>query len=308
MIDIMTDISQFQVGRPAPITRADLEKLELVQPGVLPNQRTLIIPDPGMTLIDMDLNRADAQFVAWEANDKSLKDALRSGEDIHWLNAKMIWGEHVKQESHERQMARQVIHAMNYGAYPKKISRSFGVQLKMAEWVYKRWFELHPGIREWHNRTRNELATKRLVRNRFGYERYYFDRPENCLNEALGWVPQSSVGIIINTAWDAIDTHLKEVEVLMQCHDSLTMQVPSRLTRELLPRIQELSLITVPYDDPLIVPVGFKISDKSWGDITPACCKDIQQAPSDKCKDHELHSWLATGLQNAKQKASYQLA
>lgn len=310
MIDLNTDISELQ-GQAAPVvTLETLKALKYVTPGKIPNQRTLIIPDPGMTIIDMDLNRADAQFVAWEADDKTLKDALKSGEDIHWLNAKMIWGEHVKEESAERQMARQVIHAMNYGGYPKKISRSFGVPIKMAEWVFKRWFQLHPGIREWHNRVRNDLATKRLVKNPFGFERYYFDRPEDCLNAALAWMPQSSVGIIINTAWVAINTHLKEVEVLMQVHDSLDMQVPTNRVLELLPLIQQHSLIVVPYADPLIIPVGFKVSDKSWGDVKNACCKHIakMKPPTEDCKNHSLHRQLTQGLQDAKSKASSQLA
>jgi len=321
-ISIHTDISDIQTERLPVPTKETIARLELVEPGKIPNQRTLILPDPGMTMIDMDLDRADAQFVAWEANDEPLKAILKAGEDLHLQNAKDIWGSHIQKKSPERQLAKVFCHAANYGAYPKKLARALGITVKTAEWIYARWFHLHPGIRDWHNRTRHQLATERLVRNAFGYERYYFDRPENVLNEALAWKPQSSVGIIINTAWYNIDTHLKEVEVLMQVHDSLNMQCPSGLTRELLPKIEEQSLIIVPYDDPLIIPVGFKISDISWGDVEAACCDELQKPAQplihykdDKgiervkgCKDHQLHSWLATGLKNAQQKALSQLA
>ena len=301
-IDLNTDISQLAQPQVEQLT-----ELKYVKPGEFPNQRVLIIPDEGYDFIDMDLDRADAQFVAWEANDDTLKEILKAGADLHWENAKAIWGSHVKKKSEERKLAKRFCHAVNYGAYPKKLAKALGISVKLAEWIYMRWFKIHPGIQKWHERVRNDIFTKRLVKNPFGFERYYFDRPENVLNEALAWVPQSSVGIIINTAWANIDTNLPQVEVLMQVHDSLNMQCPSKLTRELLPRIQEQSLITVPYDDPLIIPVGFKVSSKSWGDAVDPCW-DEDDDDHQRCKDAELHQWLVTGLKRAQSQASRQLA
>lgn len=291
-LDINTPIDQISVLPP-------LTELKYVTAGKYPNQRKLIIPDEGFTFVDMDLDRADAQFVAWEANDESLKNILKAGADLHWENAKSIWGDNVAKDGPERQLAKRFCHAVNYGAYPKRLAKALGITVKLAEWIYNRWFQMHPGIRDWHNRTKAQLFSERLIRNPFGYERYYFDRPENVINEALAWLPQSSVGIIINTAWYNINTNLPEVEVLMQVHDSLDMQVPSRLVRELLPKIQEQSLITVPYPDPLIIPVGFKTSEKSWGDASDPCKGN---------KDPELANWLTQGLNRAKQAACSQLA
>lgn len=310
-----------------------LKNLKYVTIGEFPNQRGLILPDPGCTIIDMDLDRADAQFVAWEANDESLKSILKAGADLHLQNAKDIWGSHVVKTGKERKLAKVFCHAVNYGAYPKRLAKALGLTIKDAEWIYGRWFKLHPGIREWHNRVRNDLYTKRLIRNPFGFERYYFERPENVLNKALAWVPQSSVGIIINTAWHQVDPAVRTaenpgipgVEVLMQVHDSLTMQCPSKRVIELLPRIQEKSLIVVPYPDPLIIPVGFKISDKSWGDVDVPCCEEVMTPPDklipyrewhddtgkfkkEGCKDHALHNELMRVLQRAKQTASKELA
>jgi DNA polymerase I-like protein with 3'-5' exonuclease and polymerase domains len=308
MIDVTADISEMQVPVRA-FTPEMLKAFKYVEVGKVPNQHVLIVPDPGMTIVDMDLDRADAQFVAWEANDKSLKDILKSGEDLHLQNAKDIWGSHVTKGGPERKLAKRFCHAVNYGAYPKKLAKALGLTLKTAEWIYGRWFFLHPGIREWHDRVRTELYSKRLVRNPFGFERYYFDRPEQVVNQALSWCPQSAVGIIINKAWDAIDANLPQVEVLMQVHDSLTMQVPSRLTQGLLPAIQKQSLIVVPYEDPLIIPVGFKISEKSWGHAEAACCEEpIQKPPGDKCCDHALHKLLAEGLFHARAQAPTELA
>lgn len=284
-----------------------LTELRYIVPGQFPNQRKLVIPDPGYTYVDMDLDRADAQFVAWEANDQVLKQILKEGLDLHHENAKMIWGEHVTKKSPERKLAKVFCHAANYGAYPKRLAKALGISVKLAEWIYARWFQIHPGIREWHNRTRMQLATERLIRNPFGFERYYFERPEDVLNEALAWLPQSSVGIIINKAWKNINDNLPEVDVQMQNHDSLNMQVKTEIVRETLPKIQEQSLIVVPYDDPLIIPVGFATSEVSWGDVEDPCWEDVKDGPP-RCKDPELHSWLTAGLQRAKSQALSRLA
>lgn len=271
-----------------------------IEPGWLPNMRRLIIPDEGMMFVDMDLSRADAYFVAWEADDFLLKDILRNNRDLHWENAVTLWGEDLnkryptgddKDNSPERQLAKRFCHAANYGAFPKKLAKALGITEKLAEWVYAKWFKEHPGIRNWHNRTRHQLVTTRRVSNPFGFERYYFDRPEKCLNEGLAWVPQSSVGVIINSAWSNIDYNVPDAEVLLQVHDSLLIQIPDDSLHELLPKIQEQSLIPVPYEDQMLIPVGFKASTSSWGEV------------KDPTKIYpELKTVLKQGLENARNK------
>jgi DNA polymerase I-like protein with 3'-5' exonuclease and polymerase domains len=51
----------------------------------------------------------------------------------------------------------------------------------------------------------------------------------------------------------------------MQVHDSLCLQIPTNKVNELMPKLKELAKVTVPYDDPLVIPVSIKMSEKSWG-------------------------------------------
>jgi DNA polymerase I-like protein with 3'-5' exonuclease and polymerase domains len=48
--------------------------------------------------------------------------------------------------------------------------------------------------------------------------------------EAYSWIPQSTVGCITNIAWvkmqDYIETHNKNWDLLINCHDSILMQAP----------------------------------------------------------------------------------
>jgi len=224
----------------------------------LPNIRKIFIPDPGHTFFDLDLDRADLQVVVWEADDNELKAMLREGVDIHAENAKAL--------GCTRQMAKSWVHGTNYGGSPRTMAANCGLTIKDAERMQKRWFMVHPGIERWHSRTEAQLHTKRCVSNKFGYRRYYFDRVDALLPEALAWIPQSTVACVINRAWVNIHRELPDVQVLLQVHDSLAGQFPTAKHQHLVPELLKLSAIHIPYDDPLIIPASVKTSIKSWGD------------------------------------------
>lgn len=237
---------------------------------LLPNVRAIFVPDPGYVLLDWDLDRADLQVVVWEANDAELKQMLRAGVDMHKENAKVIFGlQSVGGVSGaQRQVAKGFIHGTNYGGSARTMAINCGITVRQAEIAQARWFGAHPGIKAWHNRTRASLVATRKVRNAFGFQRIYFDRPEGILSEALAWVPQSTVAITINKGLRNIYSNLPWVRLLLQVHDSLVMQIPqARFTPEDLAAIRYQLLITIPYHDPLVIPVGLKASEVSWGEV-----------------------------------------
>lgn len=250
----------------------------------LPNVRKFFVPDSGYTMCDTDLDRADLQVVVWEANDEDLKSALRMGVDLHILNgialenisapdvAELVeshpnYPEHRARFGRQRQLAKAFIHGTNYGGSARTMAIAANCTVHQAELLQARWFAAHPGIKEWHRRTERNLQTSRTVMNRFGYRRVYFDRIEGLLPEALAWVPQSTVAIYINKIWDKVVTLEPEIQVLLQVHDSVVWQCPTYKYEYFEARFREIaSTISIPYDDPLIIPVGFKPSSVSWGE------------------------------------------
>jgi DNA polymerase-1 len=225
----------------------------------LPNVRRLFQPDPTYLIADCDLDRADLQVVVWEADDDDLKDKLRSGIDVHAENAKDL--------NVPRPLAKAWVHGTNYGGSASTMARNCGITVKQADYMRTRWFQIHPGIKEWHDRTEQQLFTKRKVTNAFGFHRFYFDRIEGLLPQALAWIPQSTVAIITNKGILNLYRNLPQVQLLLQVHDSIVFQIPKREAPGILPQIREQLLITVPYPEPLIIPVGIKVSNSSWGEI-----------------------------------------
>jgi hypothetical protein len=104
------------------------------------------------------------------------------------------------------------------------------------------------------------------VENRFGFRRFYFDRLESIFPEALAWVPQSTVANVINQGLLNIYHNLPHVQLLMQVHDSLVLQIPADRFTETIPKIKKLMEIPIPYDPILTIGVGLQASRSSWGE------------------------------------------
>ena len=226
----------------------------------LPNLRRLFIPDPDYIIIDVDLERADAQVVAWEADDDELKQIFREGFDIHTENARTI--------GCSRNQAKAGVHAVNYGVQAKTLAAALGVTVYEAQGFINRWLGAHPKIKDWQDRTWTNLRTTGSVSNVYGYRIRFLERiNRKLLGEALAWPPQSTVAIATNHGLVNIENNLPHVELLLQVHDSLVMQTHKKHIPEVFNQITEQMQVTIPYPDPLIIPVSPAASEKSWGDI-----------------------------------------
>jgi len=243
----------------------------------MPNIRKMFVPDPGYTMFDVDLTGADAQVVAYEAEDMDLIEAFRKGLDVHDKNATDLWGSAYTNlagdKNHgpkykRRKECKVGVHATNYGGQARALAKILGWTVREAESFQRRWFGIHPGIKaNFHGRIESDLRSSRMVTNRFGYRRVYFDRIDSCFTEALAWVPQSTVAEVSFRGGLQLELHCPWVEILIQVHDSLVFQVPSRYENH----IEEIStglIVEVPYTNPspLVIQWGIARSRISWGD------------------------------------------
>lgn len=293
----------------------------------LPNVRKMFVPDPGYVICDADLSGADAQIVAWEANEPRLKKAFKAGMKIHIVNARDMWPERTKDMTNDElknsRLYKEIkggVHATNYGASYSALMLNFKWDAATAMRFQEQWFTLNPGIKHWHQRYGRHLQGTqcwncenaenillgapcpacgshlgRTVKNKFGFRRMYFDRVDHLLPEALAWTPQSSVIFASEIGWVIVcmgydwlrewgytDEELAWYQSLLvnpqaaykwagipqfliQVHDSIVFQVPKKHEDDI-PEIVKDMQVRIPYDDPLVIPLGFGISDRSWGD------------------------------------------
>lgn len=234
---------------------------------VLPNVRELFIPDPGMTFFDIDLNSADLRIVVWEADEPEFKAMFRAGLDPYTEIAKEFYNDPtINKRDPRRQTFKSFAHGTNYLGTAKGLAERLGLSVKDAERTQKWYFGRFPRIKRWQDDLKDQVVKRRMVQNVFGYRCYFFDRIEGTIfNQAAAWIPQSTVACLINRAYVNIHRNLPDVQILLQVHDSLAGQFPTRGAEGTMERILEQSHITLPYTDPLVIPVGVKTSTESWG-------------------------------------------
>ena len=232
-----------------------------------PNVRSMFVPDPGYVLCEVDLKQADAQVVAWEAQDEVLMDLFsRNDVDVHIENAKVAF-ETPTITKHMRQTSKSLVHATNYDGKPRGVAKRLGLKTQQVEVFQHRWFKAHPKIKEWHNRVSFTLQTKRTTANVLGFRKIWFGRLDGLLSEALAWIPQSTVALVINRGMQNCVRNVPDVVPLLQVHDSFLFQVRRDRLHGTLPRVRDAMAVALPYPRELIIPTTLKISERSWGEM-----------------------------------------
>ena len=276
----------------------------VTQSARLPNVRKSFVPDAGYMLVDVDLSGADAQVVAWEAEDEDLKTAFRNGIKIHAHNARTMQPElkdlsdaEIKSlpakpgELKTYDVYKRGVHATNYYGTARGLAPKLKWSVTRTVLFQEKWFEIHPGVKDWHDRTRRHLDGRqcwncnsynrragacsdcgailgRTIKNAFDYSITYYEPPtDQLLRKALAWIPQSTVALLTRYAMFLLEDKYPFVQVLLQVHDSLIFQLPIELSNELNNIMEDLNKLKVPYKDPLFIPWGAKSGNTNWGSL-----------------------------------------
>lgn len=234
------------------------------------NIKELFIPEDGFICGDADLAQADARVVAWDADDETLKAIFNDPSvDLHTENAKTIFGSCPDKSHPNRKKAKSGVHAVNYNVHAKTLAATLGITVLEAEYFIRRWFEAHPKIKKWHERIYHEMMVDKCIRNAFGFEKRFFDKRDgfSALSEALAWIPQSTVAIVINKVWMRMEQlDQSNVYVTMQTHDSLNFELRKSMVPELALQVEHCFDIEIPYPDPLKIPGTLGLG-KDYGNL-----------------------------------------
>ena len=242
----------------------------VAQTADLPNVRRIFIPDPGYVLVEADQPRAEAQIVAAESGDKELRAIFQGGIDVHTENAVFVFGPQPSDKYtawYRRDRLKRCIYAIQNGGSAKKCGELLKNDI-LGQKFYDYWTGRFPSIPKWHSKLEFDIKMRRCLENVWGFKLPWLDRTDgNILGEAVPWITQSTIGITLDHAYIAVDE--LGIEVLLQVHDSLLMQVRAAELDAALPAIQSAMSIPIPYDPPLVIVPGLAVSERSWGDVVP---------------------------------------
>lgn len=261
--------------------------------------RKLFIPDPGMVLLTSDRKQAEAMVVAYLSNDVRRIEMYLAGWDVHWYNAKLIfgipdlvpynpkalWRDRITGEEHTleqyRDIAKSIVHGGNYGLGPYKLQDILALEDFIFEFrECKAFQETHrvnnPLLGEWQRSIREELKTTRTLISPIGRKRYFPGRFNyNLYNAGYAFKPQNTVGEITEVTIQRIFDHLEpRYQILMNSHDEVVGQCRPNDVNWVAKEIKRLSSYPIMINGrELDIPVDFKVGP-NWRDLEDYEIKD----------------------------------
>ncbi|KKM24945.1 hypothetical protein LCGC14_1599950 [marine sediment metagenome] len=207
--------------------------------------RRVFVADPGKKLAYLDLEQAESRLTAYIAGDGSYIAACES-DDLHVAVARDIWPElnwssgpnrnpASDRETSEQKFYRQFSyrdlakrggHLTNYVGQPASNAKNLHISVEVMKKFHTSYLKKFSGIRRYHGDTARILHVKKTITTPLGRKRLFFGRvyEDDILRKGVAYVPQSSVGDILNLGMWKVWKHLKEVQLLSQLHDAILFQ------------------------------------------------------------------------------------
>lgn len=196
-----------------------------------------LVAPPRRVWLEIDLQKAESFFVAYDSCESTLIEMLHDGGDIHKYVAAEIYGKPQEEVTKgERQLGKKSGHGANYSMGPATFQdtclkeMNLVLSKKEAQNALDAYFRAFPKIREWQQTIRLEVQRKRFLSNPLGRQRYFYGRmDDNLLREAYAYRPQSTIPDITNCLMLGLLGQRRNRKVSfdlhLQKHDSLLFAV-----------------------------------------------------------------------------------
>lgn len=210
--------------------------------------RRAFIPDPGHLFLSADYSQIELRLVADFAEDETMLDAFRKGEDIHAITAAKIYHKELEEVTdNERRKAKTANFGILYGISAFGLSNRLGIPRAEAKELIDNYFSTFPTIHRYMSESVERAREQGYVTTRMGRKRMLPDinsknpvvrgyAERNAINAPI----QGSAADIIKRAMVDIsrEMRLKKMrsKMIMQVHDELNFDV----VPEELPAMQEM--------------------------------------------------------------------
>ncbi|HEL0618396.1 TPA: DNA polymerase I [Streptococcus equi subsp. zooepidemicus] len=225
-------------------------------------------------LLSSDYSQIELRVLAHISGDEHLIAAFKEGADIHTSTAMRVFGIEKPEDvtANDRRNAKAVNFGIVYGISDFGLSNNLGIPRKQAKAYIDTYFERYPGIKDYMERVVREAKDKGYVETLFKRRRQLPDINSRQFNlrsfaerTAINSPIQGSAADILKIAMINLDQALVaggfETKMLLQVHDEIVLEVPSRE----LAAIKELVKETMESAVNLAVPLRVDESaGKSW--------------------------------------------
>jgi DNA polymerase I len=198
--------------------------------------RDAFVAAPGHVILSADYSQIELRLAAHMADVPELREAFRTGADIHNLTAEELFGE-VNRETRGR--AKTINFAILYGISAFGLAGRLGVDRGEAQSILDRYFARYPGVSRYIADTVTQVREKGHTATLFGRKTWLPGIKGKTPNERQAAERQAINAPIQGTSADLIkramarmvpalaEAGLPGVRMLLQVHDELVFEVPT---------------------------------------------------------------------------------
>jgi DNA polymerase-1 len=201
--------------------------------------RAAFVAPPGCVLLSADYSQIELRILAHFSRDPVLLDAFRRGEDIHARTAQEVFGAApFAQSSEHRRAAKAINFGIIYGQSAFGLAQQLGIDQKEAAKFIAAYFERYRGVREYLDRTIEDVRKTGCTKTLFGRIRPIpeINSPQMSMRNfaertALNTPLQGTAADLIKLAMIEIDRQLASfvkasaAKMILQVHDELLFEV-----------------------------------------------------------------------------------
>ncbi len=236
--------------------------------------RRLFIAPKGWKILHADLSQAEARVVVWLSRDSELIQRYSADPhfDIHTYVASELYGAPTESITKEqRQKAKACVHSGNYAIGPRTFSYISGISYKEALPLL-RAYQGRSALQQWWRSVREQLSVNRTLWTPLGRMRQFFGRLDDATyRQAYGFVPQSTVGDVVNRAFYILDSLIdfEKAHLILQVHDEIDLEVRDDYVEEALKLLRQAlhCPLKIHSDLPeLLIPADYGLG-QNWYDL-----------------------------------------
>ncbi|HEX6783470.1 MAG TPA: DNA polymerase I [Sphingomicrobium sp.] len=198
--------------------------------------RDAFVAEPGYKLLSADYSQIELRLAAHMADVPQLKEAFRSGVDIHSLTAEELFG---RVDRDTRNQAKTINFAILYGSSAWGIAGRLGLPKEEGKAIIDRYYERFPGIRAFTHATLSFVRENGFTKTLFGRKTHFEPNIRSPNPSIRGGAERAAINAPIQgTSADLIkramarmdealaEAGLNDVRMLLQVHDELVFEVP----------------------------------------------------------------------------------
>jgi len=239
--------------------------------------RSAFVADPGHVLISADYSQIELRVLAHLAEDETLIEAFKRGDDIHAQTALKIFGTDSGRGPHElRSIAKTINYALLYGQTAFTLSKKIGVTPQAAQAFIDAYFAGFPRVRAFIDRTLEKARVSGGVKTMYGRRRLVpelnsrdFQRRSAAEREAVNMPIQGSAADIMKRAMIDVQAALAsypDARMILTVHDELLFEVPTGQAGDVAAVVRDRMQSAVVLKVPLTVDVGI---GENWKTAKP---------------------------------------